>query len=137
MTNWPIPGMPDLGRLLQAQTEVLTTLPETLLELNRAVGSLAQAVDATRDTMLAVQGVTRRIDRLLDEIEDPVLGVRPGLERLSRVLEDPVIERIPASLEAIERTVLPVAESADRTRARLAKVRGALRGSRWRKRDLR
>jgi len=126
MSNWSLPGVPgvqDMMRLMQVQAEVLSSLPETLSDLHQAVRSLSEVVEATRETMVSVQRLSQRIETVLDDVEDPVRGLRPGLERLNRVLQDPVVERIPAALESIERTVLPVADSADRLRARLDRLR--------------
>jgi ABC-type transporter Mla subunit MlaD len=114
--------MPDMVRLMQVQADLLSSLPETLSDLHQAVRSLSEVVEVTRQTMLSVQRVSERIDRVLDEVEDPVRGLRPGIDRLTQVLEDPVVERIPAALESIERTVLPIAAAADRARIQMARA---------------
>ena len=133
MSGWQIPGfpsvpgVPDFVRLLQAQNEVLSQLPNTLKDLNRAVKGLADAVEASKSSFASVQRVSERIDALLDELEDPVRGLRPGLERVTTLLDDPALERIPPMLSTIERAVDPVAAAAERTRARLAAWREARR----------
>jgi len=129
MTSWQIPGVPpfpgmaDLVRLTQAQAEVIAELPETIKDLNRAVRSLAETVAATKETAAAAQRVSQRVEELLGEIETPIRELRPGLERLAQLLDDPAVDRIPAALDAIERTVVPVAETADRARARISRLR--------------
>jgi hypothetical protein len=62
------------------------------------------------------------MESLLEELEDPVRGLRPGIERVTQVLDSPVWERLPAMLESVESTVLPVARSAERARERWARA---------------
>ena len=75
---------------------------------------------ASKDTATSAQRVTNRVEEALDEIEEPIRALRPGLERLAVTLDSPVIDRLPATLEAIESTVLPIAESMQRMRDRWA-----------------
>ncbi len=128
MPGWQIPGVPavpnalDLLRLMQVQAEVLTELPETLAELTRAVRGLAETVEATKETVATASRVADRLELLMDDLQDPVQGLRPGIERLSVVLDAPVIERLPAILESVESTVLPVAQRAQRLRTQLERL---------------
>jgi ABC-type transporter Mla subunit MlaD len=115
----PMRGVQDLARLLQVQGELLSELPETLTELSRAVRGLADTVEASKATLASVQRVAERIDTLLDDLEDPVRGLRPGIEKVTAVLQDPAIQRIPPMLSSIDSTVTPMAQRAERTRARL------------------
>jgi ABC-type transporter Mla subunit MlaD len=134
MPGWQIPGVPsvptpvDMMRLMQLQVEVLTELPETLAELARAVRGLSETVEAIKDTVATAGRVADRLDVLMDDLESPVHGLRPGIERLSRVLDAPVIERLPAILESVESTVLPVAHRAERMRRQLERVGDLGRG---------
>lgn len=114
---------PDAG-----QVEVLTGLPDTLAELTRAVRGLSETVDAIKDTVATAGRVAGRLDELMDDLEGPVHGLRPGIERLSDVLDAPAIERLPAILDSIESTVLPVAHRAERVRRQLGKVGDLRRG---------
>ena len=123
--SWQMPGMPDPLRLLQAQVDVLSGLPETLNDLQASVRGLAEAVEASKEAALAAQRVVARIELVLSEVEDPARGLAPGLERLAEVLNDPVVERIPDALTTIEDSVLPIAAALSRTRARLARARAA------------
>jgi ABC-type transporter Mla subunit MlaD len=142
MTEWRIPGMPrvpGLGEalaLMQAQAESLSDLPAAMGELNRAVGGLTDALEATKQAAASAERTTARVERILDEIEGPILALRPGLERVARVLDDPAIDRIPATLAAIEATVLPIAEGVHRARARygVVKARGRAMARRARER---
>ena len=118
-----VPGFNDAIKMMQTQTEVLAELPSTIAELQRAVRGLGETLNASRESAAAAQRVTSRVEAALDEIEEPIRALRPGLERLAVVLESPVVERIPAMLEAIEATVVPIASGVEQTRARWAAVR--------------
>src|SRR5579875_2402884 len=97
-----MPGMSETLRAMQAQTEVMTQLPATLGDLQRAVRGVADALAASKETVASAQQVSERLASVLDEIEEPVRALRPGIVRLGEVLNSPVVERIPAVLEAIE-----------------------------------
>jgi len=116
----PVPGLADVLRLIQLQTELMTELPETLAELTRATRGLSETVETAKETVASANRVTEKLEVLIDELQDPVHGLRPGIERVSEVLDAPVIERLPAILESVESTVLPVTASAERLRLRLS-----------------
>ena len=118
-----VPSLGDALALLQAQTELMADLPATVLELQRAVRGLGDVVATTRETMLATQRVAARLEEILDDIDGPVRNLRPGLEKLATVLDDPVIERIPATLTAVEQAVGPVAAGVQRVSDRLSRRR--------------
>lgn len=118
-----VPSLGDALALVQAQTELMADLPTTIVELQRAVRGLADVVAATRETMVATQRVAARLEELLDDVDGPVRNLRPGLERLATVLDDPVIERIPATLTAVEQAVTPVAAGVQRVSERLTRRR--------------
>jgi hypothetical protein len=118
-----VPSLGDALALLQAQTELMADLPATVLELQRAVRGLGEVVTTTRETMLATQRVAARLEEILDDIDGPVRNLRPGLEKLATVLDDPVIERIPATLTAVEQAVGPVAAGVQRVSDRLSRRR--------------
>ncbi len=132
MTEWRIPGMPrvpglsELLALMQAQAESLADLPAMMGEINRAVGGLTEAFTATKQAAASAERATARVEQILDEIEGPILALRPGIERVAKVLDDPVIDRIPMTLRAIETTVLPISERVMRVQARYGalKARG-------------
>ena len=49
-----------------------------------------------------------RLDRVAEELEEPLKALKPGLERLAVVLEDPIVEELPDTLRKVQRDVLPV-----------------------------
>jgi hypothetical protein len=118
-----VPGIGDALAMLQAQTELMADLPNTIIELQRAVRGLSDVVATTRETMLATQRVAARLEEILDEVDGPVRNLRPGLEKLATVLDDPVIERIPGTLAAVEQAVTPVAAGVQRVSERLSRRR--------------
>ena len=126
MSGWQIPGVPgvptmaDVLRLMQAQAEVMASLPETISELSKAVRGLAETAESTKETVAAASRVVKRMETLLDELEDPVRGLRSGIDGVSRVLDAPVLQRLPAIVESVESTLVPITRSAERTRNRLA-----------------
>jgi ABC-type transporter Mla subunit MlaD len=117
-----VPGFSEAVEMSQAQAELLKQLPSTIAELQRAVKGLAELVAATTDTVVSAQRVTARFETVLNEIEDPVRSLRPGIERLAAALDTPAIDRIPETLEAIERTVTPLNDGLQRLRRRIARL---------------
>jgi len=114
-----VPGLAGLSDQLQAQTEALTQLPRTLLDLNRAVADLVEMVTAARDTVASTQRVSARLEAVVEELEEPVRALRPGLERVARILNDPVIDTVPDSLRAIQEDVLPLIHGLRETQAKI------------------
>src|SRR3954453_17594689 len=92
-----VPGLSDLLALLQQQTDALASLPRTLLDLNRSILTLVDVVASARDTLAASQRVSARVERLVEEMEEPVLALKPGLQRLAVLLDDPAVETIPGT----------------------------------------
>jgi chromosome segregation ATPase len=118
-----VPGFNDAIKMMQTQTELLAELPATIAELQRAVRGLGETLNTSRDAAASAARVSSRVEEALDEIEDPIRALRPGLERLAVALDSPVIDRIPATLEAIEATVLPIAAGVEQARERWAAVK--------------
>lgn len=109
-----VPSVNDAFRLVQAQSELLTDLPGIIAELQASVRSLSETLASSKSTAASAQVVLARLDSVLDDIEEPVRAMGPGLHRLSIALDNPVIDRLPATLETIERTVLPIAARLER-----------------------
>ena len=128
MGGWQIPGMPqasnvaDLLRALQTQADLLADMPESIAEIHRGTKGLAETLELTKATVVTANRVVERLDRLVNELDDPVRGLKASIERVNQVLEAPVFERMPALLESVEDTVAPVVRSAARARARLSRV---------------
>src|SRR3954452_16828936 len=134
-----MPGLSDLISLLQQQTEALASLPRTMYDLNKSILSLIDVVASARDTLASSQRVSSRIERIVDEMEAPVLALKPGLERLAVILDDPAVDTVPDTLRRINEEVLPlvkgiqdtqskvnnIATLAEETSARLAALPGA------------
>ena len=122
--------MNDAFRLVQAQSDLMSDLPGIIAELQASVRSMSETLASSKDTATSAQVVLARLKSVLDEIEEPVRAMAPGLQRLSVALDSPVIDRLPATLEAIERTVLPIAARIEHTNERGTCDSGAL-GATW------
>jgi ABC-type transporter Mla subunit MlaD len=120
-----IPGIDGLFGLLQAQTEALAALPGTVAALTGAVRGLADTVTQARDTFAAVHSVAVRMDRMLDELDEPVRALAPGLQRLAVVLDDPVVDALPDTLRQVQGDVLPVLRTLAETHERVAFIAGS------------
>src|SRR3954451_14498328 len=98
-------GFIDPLQMMKAQTDFMTELPATLADLQKTVRGLAEAIDGVKESVAAAQRVSARVEAVLDEMEGPVRDLRPGIQRLAAALDDPVIDRIPITLSAIEDAV--------------------------------
>src|SRR3954452_24159357 len=117
-----MPGLSDLISLLQQQTEALASLPRTMYDLNKSILSLIDVVASARDTMAASQRVSSRIERIVDEMEAPVLALKPGLERLAVILDDPAVETVPDTLRKINEEVLPLVQGIQDTQTKVNNI---------------
>lgn len=117
-----MPGFYDLVGLLQQQTEALAALPRTMLDLNRSILGLIEVVAAARDTLASSQRVSARLERIVDEMEEPILALRPGLERLAVVLDDPAVDSIPDTLRKINEDVLPLVQGIRETQGKVNNI---------------
>ena len=119
-----LPGIDTVFGVLQAQTEALAALPETVRALTAAVRSLADVAASARETAQATQRLAVRLDRLVEEFEEPVRALAPGLARLAKVLDDPVVEQIPETLAQMQADLMPVLRTLADTHERVAFIAG-------------
>jgi hypothetical protein len=70
----------------------------------------------TRETAATANSIVARVDALVAELEDPIRALRPGIETVSEALNAPLVQRLPGILEAVDNTVVPVAQAAGRGR---------------------
>jgi len=103
-----LPGVSDLIAVLQAQTEALAALPGILVALNRSLRTFADTANQARDTALAVQRVTARLDGLVTELEQPVRMMVPGMQRLAALMENPLVDEVPDALRRVQHELLPI-----------------------------
>jgi len=111
--------------LLRAQTEALVALPATVTSLQRSVLALGDTLEAGRDTVQIVNRLALRLERLIDELEAPVLALVPGLSRAATVLDDPVVEAIPDLIRRLQTEALPLLRAVSETQSRLMQLPGA------------
>jgi hypothetical protein len=124
-----VPSMNDAFRMVQAQTDLMSDLPAIIKELHRSVRDLSEALAASKDSAASAQRVTARVEALLDEIEEPVRALRPGLTRVAAAIDSPVVDRLPSTLETIERAVLPIAARLEAVSQRVEALTS--RANRW------
>ncbi|HEY0559072.1 MAG: uncharacterized protein JWM48_149 [Mycobacterium sp.] len=117
-----VPLLSDAVQLVRAQTEVLTALPATVLQLNRSARLLADALGQTAETVAAVQRLAIRMENVVTELEQPLLDLAPGITRLARALDHPVIEEIPESLAKLQADALPILRSMHETQVKVATI---------------
>jgi hypothetical protein len=103
----------------------MAALPAAVNALQGAVRSLGEVVGEARETLSAVHRLAVRVDRIAEELEEPLLALKPGLERLAVVLEDPVVEQLPDTLRKVQTDVLPVLQTLADTHARVAFIAGS------------
>lgn len=120
-----IPGLDTAVSLVQAPTEALAALPAVLNSLTAAARGLGETVEQARQTLAAVQRTALRLDRLVDELEQPLRDLAPGLARLAVVLDDPVIDELPDTLGKVRSEVLPVLRTLADTHERVALIAGS------------
>lgn len=122
-----IPGLPslsDLVRVLSAQTEALAALPATLLSLNKSVRGMIEVVGQAGETATAVARLTRKLEALVDTLEEPVRALAPGLRKVAVILDSEVIEEIPATLALVNSEILPILRALAETQAKVAGIAG-------------
>jgi methyl-accepting chemotaxis protein len=117
-----IPGISDVMTLLQQQTEILASLPATMVSLNKSIRGLSKSMDQARDTLTAVQRLAERVEGLMDELEEPMRELGPGLKRLAVVLDDPVLDDIPDTLRKVQTEAGPAIQSMRETQERVAVI---------------
>ena len=84
-----IPGLGDVLHLLEAQTQALVALPDTIKSLNRSVKSLATTIASAQTTAQRIEAMAVRVEALLEEFEAPLRQLAPGLRKLAAALEAP------------------------------------------------
>ena len=114
----------SLLSVLTAQAEALAALPETVRSLASAVTGLVEAAGQARETVATLSRLAERAERVVDELEEPLLALKPGLVRLGKVLDDPVVDQLPDTLRQIQADVLPVLRTLSDTQQRVAFIAG-------------
>ncbi len=104
--------------MLQAQTEALTALPQT-------VASLTQAVRGLAETVQRMNAMLVRVDGIVTELEEPLKALAPGMQRLAVVLDDPMVDEIPETLKQVQADILPVLRTLADTHERVAVIAGS------------
>ena len=69
------------------------------------------------------------MERVAEELEEPVMALRPGLERLARVLDDDAVDTLPDTLRRINEDVLPLLAGLRETQSRVNAVASIMPGA--------
>jgi hypothetical protein len=124
-----VPGLPQAVHLVRVQARALAGVPRTLIDLNRSLLGLIEAINAASETLAAAGVVVERVDRMSAQLEEPLLALRPGLERLARILDDDVVDTIPEVLKTINEDVLPLLQGLRDTQSRVNSLATVLPGA--------
>jgi ABC-type transporter Mla subunit MlaD len=117
-----IPGISDVVTLLQQQTELLASLPSTMVSLNKAIRSLSKSLEQSEETFVTVQRLATRLDRMMDDLEEPMRELGPGLRRLAVVLDDPALDELPTTIRALQAEGVPAIQGLRETQQRVAVI---------------
>jgi hypothetical protein len=79
-------------------------------------------IASARDTLSATQRVSSRVERIVDELEEPVLALKPGLARLAIILNDPAVDTVPDTLRKINEEVLPLVQGIQDTQTKVNSI---------------
>ena len=82
-----------------------------------------------RETLLSASEVAARVERVAEELEEPLLALRPGIERLARVLDDEAVDTLPDTLRRINEDVLPLLSGLRETQSRVNAVASIMPGA--------
>ena len=123
------PGVSKALELIGAQARALADLPRALYDLNRSVLGLVDALTSARETMATLAVVAGRMERVAEELEEPIVALRPGLERLARVLDHDAVDTLPEILRTINEDVLPLLSGLRDTQNRVNSLATALPGA--------
>jgi hypothetical protein len=115
--------------MIAAPARALIEIPRTLLDLNRSILSLIDAVTMARETLTSAADVAARMERVAQELEEPMMALRPGIERLARVLDDEAVETLPDTLRRINEDVLPLLAGLRETQSRVNAVASIMPGA--------
>ena len=115
--------------MIAAPARALLEVPRTLLDLNRSILTLIDALTMARETLLSASEVAARVERVAEELEEPLLALRPGIERLARVLDDEAVDTLPDTLRRINEDVLPLLSGLRETQSRVNAVASIMPGA--------
>ncbi len=124
-----LPGLSTAVTAVSAQARALANVPRTLVDLNRSMLGLIEALSTARETMATLAAVTARMERVAEELEEPIVALRPGLERLARVLDDEAVDTVPETLRRINEDVLPLIAGLRETQSKVNSLAAVLPGA--------
>src|SRR5947209_17596386 len=82
-----------------------------------------------RETLASASEAATRVERVAEELEEPLLALRPGIERLARVLDDEAVDTLPETIRSINEDVLPLVRGLRDTQTRVNSLATVLPGA--------
>ena len=116
-----IPTVGDLVQLGTEQLEALMALPETIVNLNKALIGFTQTVSRLDE-------LAKRMDRMTAPLEEPLAALAPRLASLVPMLDDDLLAAIPNVLASVNRNALPALEMFGQTQAQVASMASSMEG---------
>ena len=99
MAESSAPGLGDLLALFGGANP-FASITKTLDQFKRGVNDFLAGVETFNATMESLNGVTTRVNRLLDEVEEPVRALMPQVTRSIKTA-DAVIAQLSGPVERI------------------------------------
>jgi ABC-type transporter Mla subunit MlaD len=124
-----MPRISQLTTLISAPARALIGVPRTLLDLNRSILALIDALTMARETLASAAEAAARVERVAEELEEPLLALRPGIERLARVLDDDAVDTLPDTIRRINEDVLPLLSGLRDTQNKVNQVASIMPGA--------
>lgn len=124
-----LPRISQVTALIAAPARALVEVPRTLLDLNRSILALIDALTMARETLASASEAAARVERVAEELEEPLLALRPGIERLARVLDDDAVDTLPDTIRRINEDVLPLLAGLRDTQNKVNQVASIMPGA--------
>ena len=99
MAESSVPGLGDLLSLF-GSTNPFAPITKTFDQFKRGVNDFLEGVETFNKTMESLNGVTTRVNRLLDDIEEPVRALMPQITRSIKTA-DAVISQLSGPVERV------------------------------------
>lgn len=99
MSDTTAPGLGELFNLMGG-TNPLASISKSIEQFRRGVNDLFESVETFNATMRELNAVAQRVNRLLDDVEEPVRAFMPQVTRTVRAA-DAMIEQLSGPVEKV------------------------------------
>jgi hypothetical protein len=114
-----IPTVRAVVRFGTEQLAALATLPGSVILLNRSLLEFAE-------TLRRFDALVRRLNRVTEPLEAPLLALAPRLEALVPLLDEDLLRSLPPVLDSVQRNGLPALEALGQTQSQVAALASSL-----------